>query len=86
MSFKSFITPSIIQLVYTLFLILAGLAALVVILAGFAENAAVGLLALIFSPIVFILYVIVARIYLEVVIVLFRIAENTADIRNNTGR
>ena len=35
------------------------------------------MLFLILSPLVFLLYVILMRIYLEVLIVLFKIAENT---------
>ena len=85
-SFSSFVTPSIIQLVYAVFLVIAGLGALSLIIIGLAEGPAVGLLLLIISPVIFLFYAIIARIYLEIVIVLFRIAESTSEIARNTSR
>lgn len=85
-SFRSFITPSIIQLLYILFIIGAGLAALIFVLAGFAGDTATGVVFLIVAPIVFLLYVILARVYLEIVVVLFRIADNTAAAARELGR
>ncbi|HEX5479711.1 MAG TPA: DUF4282 domain-containing protein [Dehalococcoidia bacterium] len=85
-SFSSFVTPSIIQLVYGIFLVIAGIGALVVIVAGLAESPALGLLLLIISPVIFLFYAIIARIYLEIVIVLFRVAESTTQIARNTSR
>jgi len=55
----------------------AALVALLVVITGFSSGVGGGLVALILSPVVFVLYVLLARIWLEVVIVLFRIAENT---------
>lgn len=76
-SFKTFITLSIVQLVYKLFIGLAVLGTLGFIIVCFAADAAAGIVALIISPLFFLLYVIMVRIYLEIVVVLFRIEANT---------
>lgn len=86
LSFQSFITTSIIKVLYVLFIIVAGLAALGFIAVGFASNAGVGVVALILSPLIFLLYVIMARVYLEIVIVLFRIHDQTAETARNTRK
>jgi hypothetical protein len=76
-SFKSFITLSIVQLVYRLFIGLAVLGTLGFIIACFAADSTAGIVALIFGPLLFLLYVIMTRLYLEIVVVLFRIETNT---------
>lgn len=76
-SFKSFITLSIIQLVYRLFIGLAALGTVGFIIVCFAANSSAGIVALIVSPLIFLLYVIMVRIYLEFVVVVFRIEVNT---------
>ena len=86
LSFQSFITTSIIKVLYILFIIFAGLGALSFIAFGFAANAGVGVLMLVISPLVFLLYVIMARVYLEIVIVLFRIHDQTAETARNTRK
>jgi Domain of unknown function (DUF4282) len=84
-SFKSFITLSIVQLVYRLFIGLAALGTVGFIIVCFTANSSVGIIALIVSPLFFILYVIMVRIYLELVVVLFRIEVNTRS-RNDDAR
>lgn len=79
-SFDRFVTTKIIKILYGLLILLAGLGALVVIVAAFNEGVGVGIFALIASPIIFGLYVIAGRVWLELVIVIFRIAENVAEI------
>ena len=85
-SFQSFVTVSIIRLLYAIFLLLAGLAALFFVIAALSANAAFGVIVLIISPLIFLLYAIIARVYLEVVVVLFRIAENTSEMAANSKR
>ncbi len=77
LSFESFITTSIIRILYILLIVLAGLTALVILISAATQGAAAALFGLILAPIVFLVYVIFGRVYLEIVIVLFRIAENT---------
>jgi len=85
-SFTEFITTKLIKFLYGLGMLLGGVMALGLIIAGFAQSAIVGILFLVLSPLVFLLYVIGARVWLELVMVVFRIAEHTEEIAKNTGR
>ena len=78
-SFSEFITTQLIKLLYGVAIVFAGLFVLASIASGFQASAIVGPLVLIVSPLLFVLYVIIARVYCELIIVLFRIAENTRD-------
>ncbi len=81
LSFNEFITTKIITVLYVCSMIGAGIWALMVLFGSFATKSFFGILGgLILSPIVFLAVVIMARIWLETLIVLFRIAENTAKI------
>ncbi len=75
-SFSEFITTRLIRLLYVVALVVLGLVTIVSIFTGFVEGLGTGLLRLILSPIFFVLGAIVARIYLELIIVIFRIAEH----------
>ncbi|MBM3188628.1 MAG: DUF4282 domain-containing protein [Chloroflexi bacterium] len=79
-SFSEFITTRIIKILYVVGMILAVLAALGLMVSGFTQSVGVGILFLILSPIVFLVYVIVFRVWLEFIIVVFRIAEHTEEI------
>ncbi|MGD9125646.1 MAG: DUF4282 domain-containing protein [Desulfarculaceae bacterium] len=73
MSFKEFITPSIIKVVFWIAVILIALGVLFNIVTEFMVGFGSGLIALIISLLVGALLVIMARIYLELIMVLFRI-------------
>ncbi len=75
-SFSEFVTTKIIRLVYIIAIAVAVFVGLIWIIGGFARSFAIGLLFLIFAPVLVLLYIIVARIYLEVIIVIFRIGED----------
>ena len=80
-SFTEFITTSIIKVLYILAVIGSAIAAIGLLISGFASGKAAGVLfAIVISPIAFILYVILARVWMEVILVLFRIAENTGKL------
>jgi hypothetical protein len=76
-SFTEFITIKIIKILYGIIIVLAGIFVLFFIVTGFRASAAMGILYIILSPLVFFLYVIIARVWLEIVIVIFRIEDNT---------
>jgi hypothetical protein len=76
-SFSSFVTTDIIKIIYGLAIFFSVIMALGFIISGFNAGAAWGILALLVSPLVFLLYVMACRVWLEIVIVIFRIAENT---------
>ena len=73
-SFSEFLTPKIIKILYGIGLVLAAIGALVFIGAGFHRGVGAGVIFLIVSPLIFLLYALGVRIYLEILIVLFRIA------------
>jgi len=75
--FKNFITPKLISILYILMLIGAGLAALFVIIGAFSESFGYGLLRFIMGIVGFLICMIIARVWLEVTIILFKIEENT---------
>jgi len=79
-SFSEFVTIKIIKLLYGLAMFFAAIGALAAIISGFGSGALTGVITLIVSPLIFLLYVILARVWLEIVIVIFRIAENTKEI------
>lgn len=82
-SFKEFISIDLIRVLYIFAFVVAGLAMVGTILAGFANSFWWGLGSIIIAPIVFFIIVFVARISLETMIVLFRIAENTRETADN---
>lgn len=80
-SFTSFITTKLVKLAYVIAMLVAAFVALMVVVAGFSMGKLVGLIALVIgAPLVFLAYVIAARITLELLIVVFRMAEHTAEI------
>lgn len=85
-SFDEFISISLIKVLYVLFMIVAGLAALMVLIAFASQGGGALVVGLIAAPVIFLLYVILARVWLEVLIVVFRIAENTKEIARQGRR
>jgi hypothetical protein len=78
-SFTDFVTSRIIKILYGLSIFLIGLATLAFVIFSFGASPATGIfMLLIVGPLIFILGVIYTRILLEIIIVLFRIAEHTA--------
>ena len=82
-SFTTFITTKIIKVVYGVAIFLCGLGALAFLITGFSRGFLAGIGALILSPIIFILYVMLTRIWLELIIVIFRIAEHVDAIESH---
>lgn len=80
MSFSEFLTIRVIKFLYILGIIVAAIATISLIVTGFARGAGTGILFLIISPLIFLLYVFFARLWCEIIIVLFRIAENTSQL------
>jgi Domain of unknown function (DUF4282) len=80
-SFSDFVTTRIIKLLYILSIFGAGFFSLAIVVGGFAsKSGAGGILALLLAPLVFGFLVLSARIYMELIIVVFKIAENTGRI------
>lgn len=80
-SFRQFVTPRIITFLFILAIIGSAIGALMIFFGGLRiiNYAPIrGIVMLILSPLAFFLYVLFARLWLELVIVVFRIAENTS--------
>lgn len=83
-TFTRFVSITLVRIIYILIIIFAALAALVAIVTGFASSFGSGLISLIFAPIMFIIWVLLARVMLEVFVVIFRIADYLREIERNT--
>lgn len=85
-SFSQFVTTRLIKVLYILSIIVIGLAAVVFLIAGLTQGTASAILALVLAPLFFLIYVIFARVWMEIIIVIFRIAENTREIARQGRR
>lgn len=85
-SFSRFIGIRIIGVLYGIGIFFAGLFALLFVPAGFSRDFLSGVGALIISPLIFLLYVILLRITLEGFVAALRTAENTTQLVENAKR
>jgi hypothetical protein len=83
-SFSKFVSETVVKVLYVIAIVLAGLAALGIILSGFSNGIGSGIFALIFAPIVFVFWVLLARVGMEIFVVIFRIADYLREIAENT--
>ena len=79
-SFTEFVTTRIIKVLYVLAIFFAAAIAIVGIVGAFSESAVAGGVLLVLSPLWLLLCVVVARVMLEIVVVMFRIAEYVGEI------
>ena len=77
LGFTSFITPKIVRTLYLLSLAAAGLAAVTWTFSGFGVGVTQGLFTLVTGPLAFFIYALTARVALEFVVAVIRVAENT---------
>jgi hypothetical protein len=85
-SFSSFITPRIIKVLYALTTLVLALWTLADILLAFRVSSALGVLALIFGPLMFVIAMIYTRVVLELLIAFFRMHEDVEEINAVAGR
>lgn len=74
-SFKRFVTPHLIRVLYALSLLAAVLAAVTWMFSGFSVGLIYGLFTLVTGPVAFVIYVLTARVLMEVILAIFQIAE-----------
>jgi len=80
-SFTSFVTPKLIKIVYGILLFFIAIGTLVVIVSGFGRGVGMGLLFLfIVGPLYALILAIFARIYMEILMAVFRIVDLLAEI------
>lgn len=79
-SFRQRVTMKMIKFFYLLSVLSAGLLALSIILAGFSASIGFGIFALLIgAPVAFLLTAISIRLFLEMVLVVFRMADHAAE-------
>jgi hypothetical protein len=84
--FTSLITIKIIRFVYVLMVALFTLGALAFFVAGLASGTVAGVLsALIFVPLGYLVYLILTRMWMEILIVVFRMGDDIHAIRVGGG-
>lgn len=84
--FDHLITPSMIRFLYVVAMIVLALGTLAAIIGGFAESAGTGILLLILAPIGALIYLIITRLWLELIVVAFKIREAAEEVAVNTRR
>jgi hypothetical protein len=85
-SFTTYITPKIIKVIFGIVIVVSGLGWLGYTIFAFATNVVLGIIVfVIIGPLIFLLYIILARVYLEVVMAVFTIAENSTRIAQSLG-
>ncbi|REE96041.1 DUF4282 domain-containing protein [Thermomonospora umbrina] len=89
-SFDNFVAPKLIKFLFVVNLILISLFAIIYVIAGFAfmasgtdSGAVGGLIIIIIAPIAWFLGVMATRVWLELLIVMFKISEDIKDIRDS---
>ncbi len=83
--FKKFVTTDVVRILYGFSMIVAFLAAAGMAVGAFTQGMAYGIVMVVVACFAFLFYVTMARVWLEVMVVIFRIAENTQKIADNTG-
>ncbi len=79
-SFRRSVTVKMMKFLYILSILCAGLMALVLILIGFDTSLWIGRFALLLgAPVLFLLAVIFSRVFLEMILVVFRMTDHAAD-------
>ena len=76
LSFTTPITPRIVKWLYIISIIASALVAVSSIIAGFSVGIMAGLLAMLVAPVLFVVYILAARVALEVVMAVFQIADS----------
>jgi hypothetical protein len=76
-TFKTFVTPSIVRILFILGIVVISLYALVILFAGFNTIDDGGIVFVLLAPVFWMIGIIWMRVLIEVVMVLFRIEVNT---------
>ena len=77
LSFSEFVTPSIVKFLFILGIIGAGLISLFVFVGFISQGGGAAVVGIVVAPVIFVFYVLLARVVSELYLLLFRIEENT---------
>ena len=84
-SFTQFVSESLVKILYYLGIVLFAIFGITAVVVGFTNGVSYGIGALIMAPVLFVVFVVALRVFLEFVIVVFRIADFTRQIAENTA-
>jgi hypothetical protein len=83
-SFTNFVTTKLIKIIYAISLVMVVLGFFGMVIGGFgamlSDNVAFGFAMLCISPFLLVFWILMARVYSEFIIVIFRIAENMSEL------
>ena len=86
LSFSEFITTKLVKLLYILLIILVAIGLFVGVIGGlitmFTDSFFTGLGTIVGSILGALIWIIMSRVWMELIIVVFKIAENTSDLVN----
>lgn len=77
LSFKKYVTPTVIRVLFILVMVFAALWWLFIVIAGFSSSVGAGLGALVIGGVGFFMFILMYRVFFELVMVIFSIKENT---------
>ncbi|MBL9179495.1 MAG: DUF4282 domain-containing protein [Verrucomicrobiaceae bacterium] len=80
LSFKRFVTPRLVRMLYVLSLLAAVFYAGSWMFSGFKSGTLSGLFTMVTAPVAFLLYLIFARVTVELILAIFRIADKIAPL------
>ncbi len=81
-SFSTFVTPSIIKVLYILITVFIGLGYLLFVITSFSQSALAGLAVLVLGAVVAIIYLALARVFLEFYMAVFRLSDDVQEMKN----
>jgi hypothetical protein len=85
LSFSRFLSLELVKIMYVVAIILAVIAVIPTIVIAFDTGFWTGVVSIFVAPFLFLIYIISWRVWLELLIVLFRIAEYAREIAENTS-
>jgi hypothetical protein len=85
LSFTRFLTVSVIKVIYLLGILMLCIIWLMVVIAGFSQGFLPGIGAIIVASIIWVIQLLFLRVWLELIVVIFRIGENTSAMARSMG-
>jgi hypothetical protein len=85
-SFSRFAVVELVRVLYVVTIILALIGVIIGVVVAFTNGFWAGLFGIIMAPVVFIVWTFFARVWLELIVVVFRIADYTRETAENTRK
>jgi len=83
--FDYFVTPKVLRFFYAFFVIVWSIVAVIMLIAFLSRGGAGVIVGIIFVPIAYLAYIILTRMYFELVAAFFRLADDLRAIRRKMG-